>query len=202
MAAPSSTVPSPATGPGPTDADATFFTFVREVASGMATMLQEPSALATEAAGLVQEVPLVGIVCKTFLSLEQLVETAKSNKGDLAVLLELCYVVIEGLLDKRSDRSGLFKGFVVLDKCVARAKDVAKRCNGRVKPFILARKICREIASVRSDLLAFCSTNNLVLSNDTNVRGRWSDWRCRPHQANIAGAVVRREGGSNHDCMP
>ncbi len=181
MAAPSSTVPPHAgTGSGQANTDVSFFTYIREVVSETATLLQEaPVAVTSEAAGLVQEVPIVGIVCKTFLSLEQLVETAKGNKDELAVLLELCGVVIEGLLDKRADRSGLFKGFKALEKCVSSAKAVAKRCNGLVKPFILARKICKEIASVRSDLLAFCTMNDLVLTNDIHVSGRGNGGRGR-----------------------
>lgn len=175
MAAPSRTVPPAAPGPGPTDTDGdvSFFACVREVVSGTGTLLQEaPVALAAEAAGLVQEVPIVGIVCKTFLSLEQLVETAKSNKDDLAVLLELCDVMIKGLLDKREDRLGLFKGFVALEKCVSSAKQIAKLCNGRPsKLFILTRKICKDIASVRSDLLAFAAANLAVLAVETHVRG-------------------------------
>ena len=184
MAAPSSTVPATATRPGPTRVDASFFTYVREVVSGTATLLQEaPVAVISEAAGLVQEVPIVGIVCKTFLSLEQLVDTANSNKDDLAALLELCDVVIKGVLDKRSDRSGLRMGFKALDKCVSGAEDLAKRCNGvsigdKMKRGILARKICKEIASARDDLLALCTANNLALTDDTNVRGvRRLSWR-------------------------
>ena len=176
MAAPSSTVPTAATGPAPTDADVSFFAYVREVVSGTATLLQEaPVAVMSEAAGLVQEVPIVGIVCKTFLSLEQLVETAKSNKDDLAVLRELYGVVIAGVLDKRADRSGLFTGFVALEEHVMKAKDVAERCNGagiggKMKRGLLARKICKDIAGARSDVLSFCTANNLVLNNDIQVR--------------------------------
>ena len=177
MRAPSSTVPPPAaTGSGPTDSDVSFFTYVREVVSETAILLQEaPVAVAAEAANLVQEVPIVGIVCKTFLSLEQLVETAKSNKDDLAALLELCGVVIKDVLDKRSERSGLHIGFEALEKHVKKAEKVALLCNGesmgdKMKQWILARKICKDIAGARSDVLAFCTANNLVLANETHVR--------------------------------
>lgn len=162
MAAPSSTVPP--------KKEASFFTYVREVISETTATLKEmPLAVALEAAGLVKDVPIVSIVCKTFLSFEQLVETARSNKEDLATLLELCGVVIEGLLDKRSDRTGLFKGFTALENHVNKAKEVANLCNGRVRRLILPGKICREIIAVRNDILAFCTAINLVFAHDTHV---------------------------------
>ncbi|CAN0419102.1 unnamed protein product, partial [Ectocarpus fasciculatus] len=154
-------------GPSPASNEASVFTCVREALSGTVAVLQEaPLAVATETAGLMQEVPLVGIVCKTFLSFEKLVDTARSNKEDLAVLRDLCDVVIEGVLDKRSDRSVLLKGFKALENHTKRAKEVAKLCNGRVKPFLLASKICRDIAAVRKDVLDFCTANGLILAND------------------------------------
>lgn len=165
MAAPSSTVP-------PTNNEVSFFTYVREVLSETATLLQEaPVAVAAEAAGLMEDVPVVSVVCKTFLAFEQLVDTARSNKEDLATLLELCGVVIEGLLNKRWDRSGLFKGFTALEKHVNKAREVAELCNGagRVARFVLARKISRDVASARHDVLDFCATNDLVLTNDILV---------------------------------
>ena len=171
--------------PGSTaDADVSFFTYVREVVSGAATLLQEaPLAVATEAAGLVQEVPIVGIVCKTFLSLEQLVETAKSNKDDLADLRDLCDVVINDVLDKRPDRSSLREGFAKLKDHVDRAENVAKLCRGAsigdtVKKSFLARKISKDIASIRNDVLAFCTVNTLVLSNDIHVRTAGGSFIC------------------------
>ena len=185
MTAPSSTVPPAAPGLGPTAADTIFFTYVREVVSGTATLLQEaPLAVASEAAGLVQEVPIVGIVCKTFLSLEQLIETAKSNKDDLGVLRDLNGVVIKGVLEKRADRSGLFKGFEALEKHVATAEAIARRCNGagigdKMKRGLLARKICKDIAGAKSEVLAFCTANNLVLNNDIHVRKRGGGYRGR-----------------------
>ncbi|CAN0537477.1 unnamed protein product [Ectocarpus sp. 12 AP-2014] len=110
--------------PAPTTNEVSFFAYLREVVSGVATVLQEaPQAVALEAAYLVQEVPVVGIVCKTFLSLEQFVEMARSNKEDLATLRDLCAVVITGVLDKRSEQSGLFKdGFLALEKHVKKQR--------------------------------------------------------------------------------
>lgn len=142
-------------------------------------LLQDaPVAISSEAAGLLADVPIVGIVCKTFLSFEQLVQTARSNKDDLKVLLELCDVVITGVLDNRSERpAALFKGFVALEKHVKKAGRVAKRCNGvsikdKMRQFVLARSICRDIVAVRNDVLAFCTANNLVLANDIHVSRR------------------------------
>lgn len=165
MAAPSSTVPSP-----PED-KVSFFSYVREVLSGTATLVQDaPLAVTAEAAGLMQEIPVVGLACKTFLAFEQLVDTARSNKEDLATLRDLCEVVIEGVLDKRSDRSSLLNDrFAKLEEHVNKAKEVAKLCNGRAKQFFLARKICKDIAAVRNDVLAFCAANNLDLANEVHV---------------------------------
>lgn len=150
-----------------------FFTYLLEGVSGAAVLLQEaPVAVATEVAVVLQEVPVVGLVCKTFLLLEQLVETAKSNKGDLATLRDLCDVVINGVLEKqRSGRSGLLgEGFTKLQGHVERATEVATLCcGGRVKRLVLARKICTDIAAVRKDVLAFCTANNLVLADDIHV---------------------------------
>lgn len=137
-------------------------------------MQEAPQAVALEAAYLVQEVPVVGIVCKTFLAFEQFVETARSNKEDLATLRDLCAVVITGVLDKRPDHSGLFKeGFVALEKHVKKAEEVAQLCNGgRVKRLVLARRICKDIVSVRNNVLAFCTANDVVIANDVHVSRR------------------------------
>lgn len=165
MATPSSAVPSPP------EEKASFFSYVREIVLGAATMVQDaPLAVTAEAACLMQEVPVAGLACKTFLAFEQLVDTAKSNKEDLATLRDLCEVVIEGVLEKRSGPPGLLEeGFTKLREHVGRAEDVAKLCNGRARQFFLARKICKDIAAVRNDVLAFCAANNLVLANGIHV---------------------------------
>lgn len=158
--------------PGSTNNEVSFFAYLREAVSGAATLLQEaPQAVALEAAYLVQEVPVVGIVCKTFLALEQFVETARRNKDDLATLRDLCGVVVAGVLDKRSDHAGLFEeGLVALEKHVKKAEEVAQLCNGgRVKQLVLARRICKDIISVRNDVLAFCTANDVVITNAVHV---------------------------------
>lgn len=166
MAAPASTVPAA----NPANNDVSFFTYIREVLVGTATVVQDaPLAVVTEAAHLMEEVPVVGLVCKIFLAFEKLVDTARSNRDDLAVLRELCEVVIAGVLDKRSDRSGLLTGFRALETHVKTAAEVARLCNGRARPFLLARKICKDIAGVKNDVLAFCAANNLVLATDLHV---------------------------------
>lgn len=86
MAAPFNTVPAAATGPCPTNADIGVLTYVEEAVVGAATLLQQA--------------PVVGDVCATFLSMNWSPQPG-ANKGDL------CDVVIKGVLDKRSDRSGL-----------------------------------------------------------------------------------------------
>ncbi|CAB1115136.1 unnamed protein product [Ectocarpus sp. CCAP 1310/34] len=169
MAAPSNTVRVPS----PTNNEASFFTYLREVLLGAATFSEEvPAANASEAAHLLEEFPVVGTVCKTFLAFEQLVETARSNKDDLATLRELCCVVVAGVLDKRSDRSGLSKRFEALEKHVNKAEEVAQLCNssGRVKRKVLARRICEDIVSVMNNVVEFCAANNVAISNDTNAK--------------------------------
>lgn len=142
--------------------------YVQEFLVGAATVLQEVP-LPTEL------VPFVGPVCRAFLSFEKFVETAKSNKGELDTLLQLCRVVIEGVLDRRSNRPTLpDEGFKKLRECVEDAEKLASFCSGtgkreRGKRFILARKISDDIAGIRSKLEAFCSVNILVLADDTHV---------------------------------
>lgn len=153
-----------ATGPCSTNADAGVLTYrcVEEVVTGAATLLHQ--------------VPVVGDVCASFLSLNQLVETARSNKEDLANLSELCDVVIKGVLDKRSEHSCLLKGFV----CGARKtrdksrEEVSKLCNGvgikgSVKRCVLARKISNDIAAAGSNIVSFAIVNNLTITNDLHV---------------------------------
>ncbi|CAN0482091.1 unnamed protein product, partial [Ectocarpus sp. 12 AP-2014] len=169
MAAPSNTVPVPP----PTNNEVSFFAYLREVLSGAATLSEEvPVAVASEAAHLVEEFPVVGIVCKTFLAFEKLAETARSNQDDLATLRELCCVVVTEVLDKRSDRLGLSKGFVALEKHVNKAEEVAQLCNngGRLKRQVLARRICEDIVSVMNDVVEFCAANNVAITNDTHAK--------------------------------
>ena len=177
MAAPSSTVPAAtAMGSSPTTADTGALAYLREVLSAGATLLQDaPLAVASEAAGLMQEVPMVGIVCKTFLALEHLVDTARSNKDDLATLRDLCGAGIKGVVDKRESRPGVLEeGFAKLGGHLLKAEELAKLCSGdrrrdKMKRAVMARKISRDIAAVRSDILAFCTANTLVLADDTHV---------------------------------
>lgn len=175
MAAPLSTVPAATRRRSPTNDEAGALAYIQEIVSGAAAVLKEmPLAVASEAAWLLQEVPIAGVVCKTFLGLEQLVETAKSNKEELTVLRNLCDVVIKGVLKRSSDRSGLREGFVYLQDHVKKAEGVAKLCNGAgiregMKQFVLARRICKDIASVKENVVAFSTTINLVLTNDLHV---------------------------------
>eukprot|EP00752_Nemacystus_decipiens_P008099 g7240.t1 len=155
MAAPSSTVPGAAAAAGCSSPSDGVLQYIEEVAVGAATLLQQA--------------PVVGEVCAAFLGFQQLVDTARSNREALCTLGELCDVVIKGGLHKLSERSGPFEGFVGLKKHVGRAGEIAKLCNGvgvkgAVKRFVLARRISNDIAAIRSDVLAFCSVNNLAIS--------------------------------------
>ena len=177
MAAPASTVvPAATPGPSPTNAGVGALVYLREVLSGGATVSQDiPVAIASEAAGLMQEVPILGIVCKAFLAFEQLVETARSNQSDLATLRDLCNGVIKGVLKQRKNRPGfLAPGFTKLEQHVRQAEQVAKLCTGdrrrdKVKRAVLASKISKDIEAVRSDILAFCVVNDLALADDIHV---------------------------------
>lgn len=58
MAAPSTTVPNPS------EDKVSFFSSTREISSEIATLVQDaPLAVTAEAAGLMQEVPVVGLAC-------------------------------------------------------------------------------------------------------------------------------------------
>lgn len=141
--------------------DLGVLSYAQEVTSGVASLLQE--------------FPAVGELCKTFLSFEQLVETAKSNKEELAVLRELCDVVIKGVLERCSDRSDPYEGLAALAVHVERAKAVAKQCGkgGVVKQVIMSRKTSRDIASVKKKILDLSIMINMVIGNDLHVSDIW-----------------------------
>lgn len=119
--------------------------------------------------------PVVGPLCKTFLAVEELVETAKSNKEALRVVHELCDLVIKGFLAPRKNHRWLPKeGFEALTEYVGRAKAVAVLCNKTgfkafFRRFLLAHQICDDIASIRSDVLAFVMVNTLLLADGSHV---------------------------------
>ncbi|CAM9487492.1 unnamed protein product, partial [Ectocarpus sp. 12 AP-2014] len=121
---------------------------------------------------LLQALPVVGEVCETFLAFEQLVETAKSNKEELTVLKELCDVVIQAIFKRCAERSGgvLDESFRKLGKYVEGAKEVAQQCRGRVKQFVLNRKISRDIAAVGKNVLDFSVVINIVISHDLHAK--------------------------------
>lgn len=120
-------------------------------------------------------VPGIGAVCKTLLIVEGLVHTARSNKDELAVLLELCDVVSRGALDRCSNRSGEFHGLTALAKHVDSVKDIAERCNykgGRLAALgrvALSRKISKDIAAVRANVRDFATANNFALNTGLHV---------------------------------
>eukprot|EP00752_Nemacystus_decipiens_P005701 g5159.t1 len=148
----------------PSSGRVSFWKYAQEMAAGTATFLQEVPA---------EVVPVVGHMGKAFLAFEQLVETAKSNQQDLVVLRNLCDVVVRGVLTPRANRAGLPKdGFLKLRECVDRAEGVAALCNGvgRWKRTVLSRKIMKDIAGIRQDLLDFCAMHQLVLADDTKAQ--------------------------------
>lgn len=147
------------------DFGANVFAFIREFTAGAATLLQE--------------IPAVGIACKTYLAFEDLVQTATSNKLELGVLQELCGLVLKRYVKRCTDnkqrehRGGLRDELVALENHIKSAEDVAGLCNGkglkRLRHLTLCRKICNEITSVRKNVLEFCTVNNLVLTNELHV---------------------------------
>lgn len=142
-----------------------------DVKIGVLTYAQE---LVSGTATLLEDLPAVGVVCKSLLAFESLVERARTNKEELVVLRELCEVVFNALVvERRSEpweRTGLQDGLDALARHVERAKAVANLCHGnRFKQLALSRKICKEIAAVRKDVLDFSATINVVITNDLHV---------------------------------
>lgn len=135
------------------------------------TALSYAQEILATAAALFQEVPVAGELCATFLAFEELVETARSNREDLAVLLELCDVVIKSVLRKGCSEysAGLEEALGRLKMHMGAAKEVAQLCNGRVKQILLGRKISRDIAAVRKNVLDFSVTINVALTHDLHV---------------------------------
>lgn len=126
------------------------------------------------AATLLQDFPVVGIACRIFLSFGQVVEMATSNKDDLADLQELCDMVIKGVLTRWEKKSSsdvdLDDGFGLLAKHIEKAMEIAKRCRGNaVRQFLLSRKISKDIAAVRKNVLGLCTANTLLLSASLHV---------------------------------
>ncbi|CAM9539557.1 unnamed protein product [Ectocarpus fasciculatus] len=135
--------------------------YVREVVSGVCAVFEEA--------------PAVGLVCKTLLSLENLVFTAKGNRKELAVLLELCDVVTRGALNQWTMASatgpGVSEGAAALRRHVEGAKRVAAMCNkGKIARFALGRKISRSIVSVKTNVVNFATVHNLSLSAGLHVK--------------------------------
>lgn len=106
-------------------------------------------------------------------------ETAKNIKEELAVLRELCDVAIKGMLTRSSGsfEESELQGLRKLKENVDKAEADAGLCNGvgfkqaikTIKQFILTRKICKEIAAVRKNVLDFSTTNNVVLTSGLHV---------------------------------
>lgn len=62
-------------------------------------MLTNAREIVRGAASLLEEVPVAGDVCVTFLAFEELVGTAKGNKEEFSVIrLLLCDVAIKSVL--------------------------------------------------------------------------------------------------------
>ena len=131
-------------------------TYVRETATTVCTFFEEA--------------PAVGAVCKTLLAVEKLVSTAKVNKDELEVLLELCDVVTRGFLDRCTEPCVPLERVSSLRRHVDSAKRVTALCNkGRFARFALGRKISRNITSVKTNVVNFATVNNLALSGDLHV---------------------------------
>lgn len=158
MAAPLSTVPS-ARPKSATDPEVGVLAYVQEAVVGAATLLQAA--------------PVVGDVCATLLAFGQLVDTAKSNKEELAVLRKLCDVIIKGFLKRSSGLPEEAKqGFQDLKDHVVKAETVARLCGRGGIKFVLARKICKDIAAVRKNVVDFSVAYNLVLTNAVHASTR------------------------------
>lgn len=132
-------------------------------------------AVAEGAATLLQEFPVVGAVCKIFLSFKHVVETATGNKDDLIELLELCELVIREVLKHRWEQKAgggvdLDDGFKKLKTHIEKANEIAQKCRGSaVKQFLFSRKTSKDIAAVRKSVLGLCTANTLLLSASMHV---------------------------------
>lgn len=139
-------------------------------------------AFLTGAAGLLQDFPVVGAVCKAFLTFTQAVETATSNKDDLTELKELCNLVIKGVLQQRWEQKtgdDLDDGFEKLKMCIERANEIANKCHGNaVKQFIFSRRTSRDVAAIRKSVMGLCTANTLLLSASMHVSELQSSVRC------------------------
>lgn len=137
---------------------------------GASTYVQE---IVSGAAALCQEMPALSVVCKTLLGFEKLVETARSNKEELGVLLELC-AMVTGTLQRDPGRADLRDSFEKLAKHVKTAHAVATLCNEkglkRVQRFALSRRICNDIVAAKANVINFTITTSLVLTDDIHVR--------------------------------
>ncbi|CAM9532245.1 unnamed protein product [Scytosiphon promiscuus] len=146
------------------DCDIGVLVYAQELFSGTATLLED--------------VPAVGVVCKALLGFEALVERAKRNKDELVVLRELCEVVFKGLILGRrldsSGRTGVHDGLDALASQVERAKAVANLCRpegmNKISQLVLSRKVYKEIAAVRKDLLDFSAAVNVVITNELHAK--------------------------------
>ncbi|CAN0454055.1 unnamed protein product, partial [Ectocarpus sp. 8 AP-2014] len=142
----------------PEDFGVSVLTYIREFTAGAATLLQE--------------IPAVGIACKTYLAFEDLVQTATSNKLELCVLGELIELVLQRYVKRCAEREhrGVREELVALENHIKSAEGVAGLCNGkglkRLKHLTLCRRICNEIESVRKNVVHFCTINNLILSSE------------------------------------
>lgn len=124
------------------------------------------------AAKLFGAVPGAEAVCATYLAFEELVETAKSNKEDLAVLRELCDVVIKSFLRERCSENyspEIEQSFQSLERYMEGAREIAQECNGRVNRIALSRKISKDIAAVRKNVLDFSVMISVALAHDLHV---------------------------------
>ncbi|CAM9562379.1 unnamed protein product, partial [Ectocarpus sp. 8 AP-2014] len=144
----------------PEDFGVSVRTYIREFTAGAATLLQE--------------IPAVGIACKTYLAFEDLVQTATSNKLELCVLGELLELVLQRYVKRWAEREHhqgcLREEVIALENHIKSAEGVAGLCNGkglkRLKQLALCRRICNEIESVRKNVLHFCTVHNLVLNSE------------------------------------
>ena len=128
----------------------------------------------TGVAELLQKFPIVGVVCKIFLSFTQVVETATCNKDDLTELQEVIDLVIKGVLQQRWDQktgaNDLDDGFEKLRMEIERGSEIAKKCRGNaVKQFLFSRRTSKDIAAVRKNVLGLCTSNTLLLSAAMHV---------------------------------
>ena len=129
-----------------------------------------------EAITLLQELPLVGVVCKTLLTLKDLIDAVKSNHEELENLLKLLDYVIRGTLRQRHrQKTSLEEGFKKLEELVEETKGIAQRCQkSGIRHWLSARRLSGDIEAIKAAVHSYMQGMNLVLNVSIHVSASYA----------------------------